>query len=304
MRREGDRLVTHLRSATEKVVLCAPFIKASVLSELLSVVPVRVPVDVVTRWLPAEVAAGVSDLEVFDILQTRPGAGLRLLDRLHAKLYVADSSVLVGSANLTATALGWCSKPNVELLTELSLTDEAVRDCLAHLAVARTATVEERDRVREAATGMAVPPFDFAGEIDVATPSSPWLPRMGAPERLFLAYVESTRDRLPTSVLATALEDLSSLGVPAGLSKAEFSTTVTTRLASMPAVQRILAAAQDDLSDAAAIKLVGEMGNDPDLTPAVQWSIVREWLTHFLSNQYEIAPQSFVLRLRPGAKRS
>ena len=33
------------------------------------------------------------------------------------------------------------------------------------------------------------------------------------------------------------------------------------------------------------------------------WQIVREWLTYFLRDKYEIAPQSFITRLRPGASR-
>ena len=63
MRRDGDMLVEHLSGARTRVLLCAPFIKAGVLKRLLTVIPASVTLDIVTRWRPEEIAAGVSDLE-------------------------------------------------------------------------------------------------------------------------------------------------------------------------------------------------------------------------------------------------
>lgn len=92
---DGERLKSLLEHAEERVLLCAPFIKAKVLQAILSVVSASVPVRIVTRWRASEIAAGVSDLEVFEVSNMRPNTELALLDDVHAKLYLADDKCLV-----------------------------------------------------------------------------------------------------------------------------------------------------------------------------------------------------------------
>lgn len=304
MRRDGDRLVEHLAAATKEVLICAPFIKAGVLTSLLQAVPSPISVRVVTRWIPVEIAVGVSDLEVFDVVAARPGAKLELLDRLHAKIYVADSVALVGSANLTGAALGWSSKPNLELLTPLVVTDEAVHRCLDQLDEARPATVEERDRVRELADKIKVPELDLVSDSTSTAPAVLWLPQLAAPARLYQAYVPQTRDRVTSSVLEAALSDLDALGIPDGLAEPAFRQAVADAFERMPAVQRLLVAAADDLRDADGADIIRQMPVEKALDAEQQWLIVREWMTSFLSDRYEIAPASFVVRLKPGAGRA
>jgi hypothetical protein len=300
MRRDGDRLVEHLSGAISDVLICAPFIKVGVLSKLLAAIPERVPVRVITRWLPKEVAAGVSDVEVFDIIAGRPGTSLSLLDRLHAKIYVADDAALIGSANLTGAALGWAGSPNLELLVRVRLDTEDVRQCLSALVEARPATAEERDRVRE--ESLAFPKLDLAEDAKEDARTSMWLPLLGAPQRLYQAYVPASRERLSSSVLESALEDLDALGVPPGLSELEFKDAVAEAFRAMPAVQRLLEAAEDDLDDERAIELITKMRVAGNLTPEQLWLMVREWMTFFLADRYEIAPASFIIRRKPGKR--
>lgn len=304
MRRDGDRLVEHLATATEDVLICAPFIKAGVLKRLLQTIPSHVPVRVVTRWLPAEVAVGISDLEVFDVVTARRGARLELLDRLHAKIYVADRLALVGSANLTGAALGWSDKPNLELLTLLQVTDDAIHQLLEQLFEARPASIEEKERIHNLATELNVPHLDLVSDASTTSPAVLWLPRLAAPARLLQAYMPTTRDRLAASVLEAALSDLDALGIPAGLSEANFCQAVAAAFERMPAVQRLLAAAADDLRDADGADLIRQMPITKDLDAEQQWLIVREWMTNFLGDRYEIAPASFVVRLKPGVGRT
>jgi hypothetical protein len=304
MRRDGDRLVEHLSAATQEVLMCAPFIKAGVLTRLLQVIPLSVPVRVVTRWLPAEIAAGVSDLEVFDVVAARDGGRLDLLDHLHAKIYVADGVALVGSANLTGAALGWSDKPNLELLTALKTTDGAIRQCLEQLASARPATIEERERTHNLAAKLYVPELNLVSDAATTVPAVLWLPRLAAPERLFQGYMPQTRERLTTSVLDAALSDLEALGIPAGLPEPTFRRAISDAFERMPAVQRLLAAAADDLPDTDGADIIRQMPVARDLDAEQQWLIVREWMTSFLSDRYEIAPASFVVRLKPGAGRT
>ncbi len=145
----GSRIENLLGKAKSEVYLCSPFIKEKVLRRLFKKIPKSVPVVVVTRWRPDEVALGVSDLEVFDLAKKRPKTELRLLDELHAKLYIADDSCLVGSANLTDTALGWRTRANLEILIPARHTDKPVKALLTRLEQAQIATPERREDVEK-----------------------------------------------------------------------------------------------------------------------------------------------------------
>lgn len=303
MRRDGDLLVQHVARATTSVLLCAPFIKSGVAKRLLAAIRPDVPVEIVTRWHAEEVAAGVSDLAIFDLATARPGTTLRLLDNLHAKLYFADDALLAGSANLTATALGWCDRPNLELLVAVPADDEAVLLCRAELAAARLATAEERNAIQVVVDSLQRPPLPEADAIDEAF-AGLWLPQLAAPERLFAAYMPSARERLTASAIEAADHDLKALSISPNLAETAFRAQVAERFSTMPAIVRILSAAQADLTDAAASDLILTLSPDAEISPSARWQIVREWMTFFLRDKYEIAPQSFVTRLRPGAGRT
>src|ERR1022692_3406709 len=115
-----DRIVDQLEalcsSAHNDLLLIAPFIKYAVLARLFGGTQPSVHVQVVTRWLPQDIKAGVSDLEVWDVVKGRTRTRLWLRQDLHAKYYRADDRCLVGSANLTGSALGLSAAPNLELL--------------------------------------------------------------------------------------------------------------------------------------------------------------------------------------------
>lgn len=264
MRRDGDILLAHLSAANGRVVLCAPFIKSDVLERLINVVPTGVSLEVFTRWHPAEVAAGVSDLEVFDLVANRPTSRLRLCDNLHAKLYIRDDELLTGSANLTATALGWCDTPNVELLTTVAISDPQVQQCLESLAGSRDATEDERDRVRVAAEAIMVNRLPLAAEV-VDEMASTWFPRLGVPESLFLAYRSQTRERLSADSLEAADHDLAALDVAPGLDRQAFTVEVGRKFCAMPAMVQILDRAEHDLTDDAAIALIAKISRSPTI---------------------------------------
>src|SRR3954447_2475597 len=101
--------------ARHEIVLCAPFVKRHVIDRVLACTAPNVAVAIISRWRPEEIAAGGSDTAVLESGSARGGSVL-LHDRLHAKFYRGDDAVLLGSANLTGTALGWSTRPNLELL--------------------------------------------------------------------------------------------------------------------------------------------------------------------------------------------
>lgn len=298
MRRDGDRLLKHLASAKRDALICAPFIKAGVLTKLLLAIPADISVRVVTRWHAKEVAAGVSDLETFDIVSRRARTSLFLLDRLHAKIYLADGAGLVGSANLTGAALGWSDTPNVEFLSFVDGESEDLHFCLAQLEAARPASADERDRILE--ESQRFPSLELADDATTTAPARLWLPRLGAPSRLYQAYAPELRDRLSTSVLSAASSDLTALGIPPGLDEVSFRSATEAAFQAMPTIKQLLDAADEDLDDLHAIELIGEMQVSEDLSAEQQWLIVREWMTSFLGDRYEIAPASFVVRRKSG----
>ena len=116
MTKPGDDLTSLLSSAERSALIVAPFIRTAALSRLLDSIPDVVETSVATRWRPADILAGASDLGVFDLTEDR-SVPLLLRHDLHAKLFAADDRCLVGLANVTAAALGWRTPSNLELLT-------------------------------------------------------------------------------------------------------------------------------------------------------------------------------------------
>ena len=132
MVRIGDELIDLLSGARSEATIVAPFMKAAVVKRLMQYLAPGVVLSCITRWHPHEIKYGVSDLEVWDVLQAHQPSSLSLIPTLHAKYYRADDRYAIGSANLTNAALGWSARPNVELLISGEV-DHVLRDWEAFL---------------------------------------------------------------------------------------------------------------------------------------------------------------------------
>ena len=299
---DGERLKALVSSARQHVLLCAPFIKARVLRTILSCINDGIAVSVVTRWRAAEVAAGVSDLEVFEIANERPDTQLALLDDLHAKLYLADDEGLAGSANLTAAALGWADRSNVELLLPVSRSDEDVARLLRRLEHAEPATYAILSEIEVAAAALDVAQLDegqdVSGNVDDA-PNHAWLPSCAAPDRLRAMYEDAETTEVVEGTREEGLADLRDLQIPSGLSPSGFEELVRETLLLMPAFRCIIDRVPQGLTDSAGTALVSKVR--PDLNhsnAALQWRIVRDWISEFFRHEYEVAPETFITRIR------
>lgn len=298
---DGERLKILLQKAKHRVVLCAPFIKAKVLETILSVVPSDVPVRIITRWRATEVAAGISDLEVLQIANERLNTELRLLDDLHAKLYMADDLCLVGSANLTATALGWSRCSNVELLISADSTNSDITRLLERLKESEPATEKLRLEIQERAATLTTTTLDEGLEVtgDADARRQPWLPRCAAPDRLFEIYQNSATTAVVDGTREDGLADLQDLLIRKDLGQQEFNNAVRETLLLMPAFADIVDEIPQGLTDARGIWFVEDAR--PELgeqVARVQWRIIRDWIQTFFGDEYEVAPESFVIRLR------
>ncbi len=299
---DGERLKALLQEAERRVILCAPFIKARVLQTVLSVVSAAVPVRIVTRWQPTEIAAGVSDLEVLEVANNRPNTKLELLDDLHAKLYLADDHCLVGSANLTGSALGWSERSNVELLVPAQPTDSDVAFLLKRLESATRATFTKRLEMEVAAAAFDITGLDEGQEMTETgdTRRLAWLPRCAAPDKLYEIYQNPKTTVVVEDTKEDGLADLRDLLVRRGLSLTDFNAIVRDTLLLMPTFARIIDKVPQGITDASGVGLVEDAR--PDLVgqdARVQWRIIRDWIGVFFRDQFEVAPDSFVTRLRP-----
>lgn len=112
--RPGDML-SSVCSGAQHLIIAAPYIKADALTKVLADVSPAASLICITRWNPHDLAVGASDTECRTIVSER-GGSFRLHPSLHAKYYRVDNVVLIGSANLTSSALGWSRQPNLEIL--------------------------------------------------------------------------------------------------------------------------------------------------------------------------------------------
>lgn len=299
---EGERVKELVRGAKTEVILCAPFIKAKVIAIILDTVPQSVPVRIVTRWRPAEVAAGLSDLEVYDIAKERPQTELSLLHSLHAKLYLADDDCLVGSANLTAMALGWCQGSNLEILLAARRSDPDVARLLERFATATAATFQLRADIEKEAAALTAPVLDEARPVladEAERLIAPWLPRCAAPDKLFAVYHNPETTVVVEGTRADAIADLDDLLPPPRLDREDFTAYISATLYQFPSFRRILDNIPGRLTDAQGAAIIADLR--PDLSQAdlqKQWHIVREWIGAFFQDRFEVAPESYVVRLK------
>ena len=299
---EGERVKALVTGASSRVILCSPFIKAKVFAIILGAVPPGVPVQVVTRWRPDEIAAGLSDLEVFDIAKERANTQLCLLHSLHAKLYLADNDCLVGSANLTAAALGWRPNANVEILVPAKRSDADVSVLLDRLTHSIPATFQLREEMAKLAAALDKPQFDESQDISSEfseRATMPWLPRCAVPEKLYEIYQDPDTPIAVESTRRDALMDLQDLAPPRRLNSKDFAAYVAESLSQIPSFQEILTKIPSGMTDSKGIEAIATLRQELSRTDASkQWSIVREWISLFFKDKFEVAPQTFVVRLK------
>ena len=274
----GDRVRGLVSGARSSVEIIAPFIKVGTLGTILEAVPTTVPVRCVTRWLPQEVASGISDIEALDLLEQRGNAHLSLVDNLHAKLYIADSDCLAGSANVTHSGFGDSPDSNIEVLVATTLEDQGVAATLADIdRHERPATRELADQLRAV--------VDYLGQAAHTTRlRDTWLPRSRKPESAYRRYTELYSTNLPddlTTAERLVVEDIASMNLAPGLAEREFDAAVRDRLEQIGPASAFLAGTGDALltfEDTYSFLSVLDVEgfSEQDL-----WRAFIEWMAHF-----------------------
>lgn len=292
----GSRLEVLCADAQQELVLVAPFIKVNTLRRLLSRVPHHINVKCVTRWRPDEIAAGVSDLDVWTLLNERPNTSLWLRADLHAKYYRADAMCLIGSANLTDTALGWSPHPNLELLLSVSQNQAEIVEFEPALLPGCVPVDEElfafiKHIVEQMPSKSTLAPLVALEHDDEARDSAPpeqWLPSLRHPENLYTAYCGQW-DRLTSTSRTGAINDLATLEVPLGLSKIEFERYVGVLLLQKPIIRRVDEFVSTPQRFGAVRDFLGHLlcSGKEGFSSNEAWQTLMRWMLFFLPSRYE-----------------
>lgn len=299
----GAQLVEAARLARHEATLISPFVKVSALRTIIENVDPAVRLRVVARWIPAEIAIGVCDLEIFDLVAARGQAELFVHPLLHAKLYRFDERTFIGSANLTAKAMGWVAPSNIEILhapdaqiVELrTLETDLLRSSIKVNAAYRDALRAQVEMLK--ASGIAA---QSAMEAETHSVDRNWLPTCRTPDWIWRVYSEgeAVRRRMVDSAFEAAEADLRSIAVGSGLPESIFNQHVAAILESMPLIREVDAAASQGLSNAEAVKII-ERAKQASAMPYeadAMWEVLRAWLVHFFPHRYYREPTSEVFR--------
>ena len=300
MNTSGKEVISLLADARRDVLIVAPFIRSDALRRILDIIPSGVETVIVTRWRPADLIAGASDLGVFDIAESK-AVPLYLRNDLHAKLFASDDKCLVGSANVTRTALGWKSPANLELLTPI---DRMVTSITAFeeelFAGAVRATVFQRnhllvllEQIRKVSTKLPVTNVDNTA---IGLLPANWIPRSRNPEDLYSVY-SGNRD-ISRSVLRTMKQELKQIGSVPGLDNETFIAWVAAAIGQTPIVDWVIQRIenQGQVTESGLSELLTEIGVDTRNHQTREvLEVLKRWLTYFLPAQYETTQDSIKL---------
>ena len=294
----GDALLDIVRSAKDALVIVAPYIKVATLQKIVDkTLNDCTSLTCLTRWRPEDIATGVCDLEILDVIEKFSGGKLLIHPNLHAKYYRGDGRCLVGSANLTHRGLGWAAPANIELLIKPPYNFDGLKweERLLEAAIPATQQLKEAIK-REAERLLASGTLSRPPEVDQSTDAVQWVPRCPAPERLWDIYSDRGLEMIISTTLEAAQRDLATLAIPSGLTKNLFESYVTSILKQIPLILKIDNLALSGLPDNHARTILQDhLGGVAPNTADQAWRILKSWLIYFLGQTYRLEARHEVL---------
>ena len=98
------------------------------------------------------------------------------------------------------------------------------------------------------------------------------------------------------------IDDLRDLQIQKGLSNTEFIAAIQRSLNLMPSLSQIMNEIPKGINDNRGREIIAQLR--PELgeqNQRKQWQIVRDWIGFFFKNEFDVAPESFIIRLKPRA---
>lgn len=277
---QGRRIRALFENTEDDVSIIAPFIKVNALRSLLEAFPSETHLRCVTRWLPKEVAAGVSDPEILDVLEKRGNFSLSLVDTLHAKLYIAGDRCLVGSANVTHAGLGERGDSNnIEILVDTTIDDPGVAQTLGEISkTERPATRDIAQITRRLADSFSTSASSTAA-IEIL-----WSPISRRPQDAYLLYTQPPSG-YTTAADRTLLNDLARANLQPGLEEDKFRSVIRSLLQAIPIAENFLKITGDTtLTFADTHSYFKEIAGD-QVSANELWLAFVEWMAYFFSDQ-------------------
>lgn len=121
-----DEIQRRTESGTKLTACISAFATINAVEQLLSRID-RVEFYFVTRWRVSELAIGVADLAVYELLRSK-GIPLYINYQLHSKVFrFSDGTLICGSCNATSPGLGLSESQNIEtaaIIPKTTLQDE------------------------------------------------------------------------------------------------------------------------------------------------------------------------------------
>ncbi|MEM0143490.1 MAG: phospholipase D-like domain-containing protein [Candidatus Parvarchaeum sp.] len=121
-----------ISGAETELIIIAPFIKIDALKRILEKVSKGVKVVVIARWRLFDLLSGISDMEVYAYLKDLDHKFL-INNNIHLKIISKDKKeLLIGSANITESGLGFSKNTNIEAVM-IDLLDEEENFCISKI---------------------------------------------------------------------------------------------------------------------------------------------------------------------------
>ena len=286
-----DRLTSAASSATDSVVLIAPFMTRRAFNVVLGCINPGVSLIVVTRWNYLDIAAGVSDPNIWIDVKDRPNTSMFLSQRLHAKYYRFDSAVMVGSANITRPGIQVNRPYNIEILTEIAWESKSVRfedELIADaVEVDESLYLDALKIMNEVRLPHEDVEEDLAEDVDTDL-HSVWIPFLRNPSSLWLAYSEQF-DLMTTSEREHADIDLSLWSLPNNLNVETFEQVIRSELLHMPLMSKIDRFLDQPQRFGAVRDLISrEFDRFNYVREATEaWQSGMRWLLYFFPDRYD-----------------
>ena len=186
---------------------------------------------------------------------------------LHAKFFASEDRCLIGSANVTDTALGWQTPANLELLAPVARTADHIVEFEDELLTgAVRATARQRDRLQvllEKLNGLPTVIHETADtEKAMGLLPPTWVPRVRNPDELYSVYCGN--NDISRSALRTMREKLAQIGTVPGMDEEGFRAWVAATISQTPLVARVIQHIDKEgqMTEAALRDLFSEIGVD------------------------------------------
>ena len=235
MYRQPWKVLRNLCSGAQHLIIAAPYIKADALAKVLSDVRPAASLICITRWHPNDLAVGVSDVECRTIV-TKRGGSFRLHPSLHAKYYQIDDAILIGSANLTSSAMGWAPHSNLEILCRAGDDFDACNFRQELLQGSREIGDVEFARW-EAIVKINTRGSTTSGEQPML---GSWRPATRDLKHIELAYRDRGDEIASPDEQKAARRDIQALSIPPSLTDAEIRTWISTYLLATPFTNSVI----------------------------------------------------------------